>query len=73
MTLFKDPNSYNYAFYGAIYVERDAQKSYAEQKDLNLVMSKGAEIDTKPGLEIYADDVECYHGATAGQDRKSVV
>ena len=53
-------------FSGKIYVERDAQKSYAGQKDLNLVMSKGAEIDTKPGLEIYADDVECFHGATAG-------
>ena len=37
-------------FSGKIYVEKDAQKSYAEQKDLNLVMSKGAEIDTKPGL-----------------------
>ena len=53
-------------FSGKIYVKRGAQKSYAEQKDLNLVMSKGAEIDTKPSLEIYADDVECSHGATAG-------
>ena len=53
-------------FSGKIYVKRGAQKSYAEQKDLNLIMSKGAEIDTKPSLEIYADDVECSHGATAG-------
>ena len=60
-------------FSGKIYVERDAQKSYAEQKDLNLVMSKGAEIDTKPGLEIYADDVECYHGATAGHVDESTL
>lgn len=60
-------------FSGKIYVERDAQKSYAEQKDLNLVMSKGAEIDTKPGLEIYADDVECYHGATAGNVDESTL
>jgi len=53
-------------FSGKIFVERDAQKTYATQKDLNLLMSKGAEIDTKPSLEIYADDVECFHGATAG-------
>ena len=53
-------------FSGKIYVARGAQKSYATQKDLNLLMSKGAEIDTKPSLEIYADDVECFHGATAG-------
>ena len=60
-------------FSGKIFVERDAQKAYAEQKDLNLVMSKGAEIDTKPGLEIYADDVECYHGATAGHVDESTL
>ena len=60
-------------FSGKIYVERNAQKSYAEQKDLNLIMSKGAEIDTKPGLEIYADDVECYHGATAGNVDESTL
>jgi len=53
-------------FSGKILVKRDAQKTYATQKDLNLLMSKGAEIDTKPSLEIYADDVECFHGATAG-------
>ena len=53
-------------FSGKIFVARGAQKSYATQKDLNLLMSKGAEIDTKPSLEIYADDVECFHGATAG-------
>ena len=60
-------------FSGKIYVERDAQKAYAEQKDLNLIMSKGAEIDTKPGLEIYADDVECFHGATAGHVDESTL
>ena len=38
-----------------------------------LIMSKGAEIDTKPGLEIYADDVECYHGATAGNVDESTL
>jgi Fe-S cluster assembly protein SufD len=53
-------------FSGKIFVEKGAQKTYATQKDLNLIMSKGAEINTKPSLEIYADDVQCYHGATAG-------
>ena len=36
------------------------------KKDFNLLLSRGAEIDTKPSLEIYADDVKCSHGATAG-------
>ena len=53
-------------FSGKIKVAPDAQKTEAEQKDLNLVLSRGAEIDTKPSLEIYADDVKCAHGATAG-------
>ena len=53
-------------FSGKIFVEKGAQNTYATQIDLNLLMSKGAEIDTKPSLEIYADDVECSHGATAG-------
>ncbi|MEE8363821.1 MAG: Fe-S cluster assembly protein SufD [Dehalococcoidia bacterium] len=53
-------------FSGRVLVERDAQKTVADQKDLNLLLSKGAEIDTKPSLEIYADDVKCSHGATAG-------
>ena len=53
-------------FSGKVLVEQDAQKSYADQKDLNLLLSKRAEIDTMPSLEIYADDVKCFHGATAG-------
>ena len=53
-------------FSGRVLVEKDAQKTQAFQKDLNLVLSHGAEIDTKPSLEIYADDVQCAHGATAG-------
>lgn len=53
-------------FSGKITVERGAQKTDANQKDLNLLLSHGAEIDTKPSLEIYADDVKCAHGATAG-------
>lgn len=53
-------------FSGRVLVEKDAQKTVADQRDLNLVLSHGAEIDTKPSLEIYADDVKCSHGATAG-------
>jgi Fe-S cluster assembly protein SufD len=53
-------------FSGKVVVERDAQKTFADQKDLNLLLSKGAEIDTRPSLEIFADDVKCFHGATAG-------
>ena len=53
-------------FSGRVLVEKDAQKTQAYQKDLNLILSHSAEIDTKPSLEIYADDVQCAHGATAG-------
>ena len=44
-----------------------AQKSNARQSSRNLLLTPGAEIDTKPELEIYADDVQCSHGATTGQ------
>jgi Fe-S cluster assembly protein SufD len=47
-------------------VRRDAQHSDAEQTDKNLILSKLAEADSKPSLLIYADDVKCSHGATAG-------
>jgi Fe-S cluster assembly protein SufD len=53
-------------FSGIVVVKPGAIKTYADQKDLNLLLSRGAEIDTKPSLEILADDVKCYHGATAG-------
>jgi Fe-S cluster assembly protein SufD len=53
-------------FSGKVVVMRDAQKADATQKDLNLLLSRGAEIDAKPSLEIYADDVVAAHGATAG-------
>ena len=53
-------------FSGKVVVERDAQKSVANQKDLNLLLSRGVRIDAKPSLEIFADDVKCGHGATAG-------
>ena len=54
-------------FNGTVYVEKDAQKTNAAQQNKNLLLSKQAEIDTKPQLEIYADDVKCAHGATVGQ------
>ena len=54
-------------FNGKVVVHRDAQKTNAHQANHNLLLSRDAEIDTKPQLEIYADDVECTHGATIGQ------
>ncbi len=54
-------------FNGKAVVHQDAQKSHARQVSRNLLLSPGAEIDTKPELEIYADDVKCSHGATTGQ------
>ncbi len=54
-------------FNGKVYVHRDAQKTDAQQSNSNLLLSKTAEVDTKPELEIYADDVKCSHGATVGQ------
>ncbi len=53
-------------FGGTVIVRRDAQKSDAEQTDKNLLLSQSAEVDSKPSLLIYADDVKCSHGATAG-------
>lgn len=54
-------------FNGRVYVHKDAQGTEAHQKNDNLLLSRNAEIDTKPQLEIYADDVKCSHGATVGQ------
>ena len=54
------------AFSGRVLVRKDAQKTFAKQSDKNLLLSRGARINTKPSLEIYADDVQCFHGATAG-------
>lgn len=54
-------------FNGKVYVHKDAQQINAHQANHNLLMSKDAEINTKPELEIYADDVKCTHGATVGQ------
>lgn len=54
-------------FNGKIFVRKDAQKTDARQTNRNLLLSDGAMIDTKPQLEIFADDVKCTHGATVGQ------
>jgi Fe-S cluster assembly protein SufD len=55
------------AFNGKILVRKDAQKIQAYQKNNNLLLSSTARMNTKPHLEIYADDVKCSHGATVGQ------
>jgi Fe-S cluster assembly protein SufD len=54
-------------FHGRIIVHKDAQKTDAKQTNRNLLLSDNAQIDTKPQLEIFADDVKCTHGATIGQ------
>ena len=60
-------------FNGKVMVRKDAQKINAFQQNSSLVLSKTAIMDTKPQLEIYADDVRCSHGATIGQlDETSV-
>ncbi len=60
-------------FQGRVIVAVDAQKTDSQMNNRNLLLSDDAEVDTKPQLEIYADDVKCGHGMTVGQlDEKSV-
>ena len=54
-------------FQGKILVRKDSQKTDGHQLNKTLLLSRGTEIDTKPELEIYADDVKCSHGATTGE------
>ena len=54
-------------FNGKIHVWKDAQRTQAYQKNNNLLLSDTAKMNTRPQLEIYADDVKCSHGATVGQ------
>lgn len=74
------PHSYSNEFYkgilddrshgvfnGKIFVRKEAQKTNAFQTNNNLLLSDDAKINTKPQLEIWADDVKCSHGATTGQ------
>lgn len=55
------------AFNGRILVRQDAQKTLAYQKSNNILLTDDAKMDTKPQLEIFADDVKCSHGAAVGQ------
>jgi Fe-S cluster assembly protein SufD len=60
-------------FNGRIHIHPDAQKTRAELSNKNLLTSSQAEVDAKPELEIYADDVQCAHGATVAQlDQQSI-
>ncbi len=59
-------------FNGKVIVHKDAQKITAQQSNANLLLSDHAEIDTKPELEIYANDVKCSHSATIGQLDKNM-
>lgn len=54
-------------FNGKVFVRQDAQKINAFQSNSNLLLSESAEVNSKPELEIYADDVKCSHGSTTGQ------
>jgi Fe-S cluster assembly protein SufD len=76
----KKPNSFSNEFYkgimdgnskgvfnGKIYVRPDAQKTNAFQANRNILMTDKASVNTKPQLEIWADDVKCSHGCTSGQ------
>lgn len=60
-------------FNGRVCVHQHAAKSFSEQSNHNLILSATAEVDAKPELEIYHDDVKCAHGATIGQlDREAL-
>ena len=54
-------------FNGKVFVDKIAQKTNAYQQNNNVLLSEGATVDTKPQLEIFADDVKCSHGCTVGQ------
>ncbi|NNK80946.1 MAG: Fe-S cluster assembly protein SufD [Flavobacteriales bacterium] len=54
-------------FNGKVFVRPDAQKTNAYQQNANIVMTETASMNSKPELEIYADDVKCSHGSTTGQ------
>ena len=61
------------AFNGKVFVYQDAQKTNAYQQNDTLVLSPYAVMNSKPQLEIFADDVKCSHGATIGQlDQKAL-
>ncbi|PIV08822.1 hypothetical protein COZ40_01435 [Candidatus Roizmanbacteria bacterium CG_4_10_14_3_um_filter_39_13] len=61
------------AFSGLIRIEKDAQQSHAYQKNQNLILSNDAFVDSRPILEILADDVFCTHGSTSGPISKDQI
>ena len=61
------------AFQGKVVVRKNAQKTDANQSFKNLLLDRSAEVNTKPELEIYADDVKCAHGATVGELDKNAL
>jgi len=63
----------NSVFAGKVYVHPEAQKTDSDQLSQNLLLSDSATIDTKPQLEIFADDVKCTHGATVGAPPEEVI
>ncbi len=66
-------NNSNGVFNGKIFVRRKAQKTNAFQSNNNILLSDEAKINTKPQLEIWADDVKCSHGCTVGQLDKEAI
>ncbi len=60
-------------FSGQVMVRRDSQKTNSDQLNQNLLLSDKATIDTKPLLQIFADDVKCTHGATIGQHPEEII
>jgi Fe-S cluster assembly protein SufD len=60
-------------FNGRILVQKNAQKTNAFQSNKNMLLSEHATVNSKPQLEIFADDVKCSHGATTGQLDKNVL
>lgn len=69
--IFKDQS--HGVFNGKVFVDKLAQKTNAYQQNNNVLLSEGASIDTKPQLEIFADDVKCSHGCTVGQLNKDAL
>ncbi|KQR95332.1 Fe-S cluster assembly protein SufD [Chryseobacterium sp. Leaf180] len=69
--IFKDKS--HGVFNGKVFVDKIAQKTNAYQQNNNVLLNEGASIDTKPQLEIFADDVKCSHGCTVGQLNKDAL
>ncbi len=69
MQLYKGiiDNKASAVFYGRVLVDKGAQKTNANQLNKNILLTKYAKVNSKPQLEIYADDVACSHGSTTGQ------